>query len=217
MHPHPEVEGVYVEGTRLFTRNLVSGKRVYGETLVVHNDAEYRDWSPNRSKLAAYIRQGGRYVPIGKRSNVLYLGAANGTTASHVSDIVTEGSVYCVEFSPRSFRDLVGVCADRGNMIPILGDATRPQEYSFAVGEVDVVYQDVAQKGQARILMSNMETFSARYGMLAIKSRSEDVTAVPKEMFRKVVSSLREKGYKVLDSLPLGPYEKDHAMVVVER
>jgi fibrillarin-like rRNA methylase len=36
---------------------------------------------------------------------VLYLGAASGTTVSHVSDVVgPEGMVYAVEFSHRSGR-----------------------------------------------------------------------------------------------------------------
>ena len=45
-------------------------------------------WNPFRSKLAAAIvgGVGNIYMPPG--SKVLYLGAANGTTVSHVSDIV---------------------------------------------------------------------------------------------------------------------------------
>jgi len=43
-------------------------------------------------------------------SKVLYLGAASGTTVSHVSDIVGEhGHVYAVEFSKRCGRDLVNL------------------------------------------------------------------------------------------------------------
>jgi len=43
-------------------------------------------------------------------SKVLYLGAASGTTVSHVSDIVgKDGIVYAVEFSHRSGRDLVNM------------------------------------------------------------------------------------------------------------
>ena len=43
-------------------------------------------------------------------SKVLYLGAASGTTVSHVADLVgEEGLVYAVEFSHRSGRDLINV------------------------------------------------------------------------------------------------------------
>ena len=45
---------------------------------------------------------------------MLYLGAASGTTVSHVSDVVgPEGMVYAVEFSHRPGRDLPGHPAHR--------------------------------------------------------------------------------------------------------
>ena len=47
-------------------------------------------------------------MPVKPGARVLYLGAANGTTVSHVSDIVgPTGFVYAVEFSKRSGRDLL--------------------------------------------------------------------------------------------------------------
>lgn len=45
-------------------------------------------WNPFRSKLAAAIVGGVGAVHMPPGSKVLYLGAANGTTVSHVSDIV---------------------------------------------------------------------------------------------------------------------------------
>lgn len=52
---------------------------------------------------------------------VLYLGAASGTTVSHVSDIVgPEGVVYAVEFSHRPGRDLINMAKLRTNVIPII-------------------------------------------------------------------------------------------------
>lgn len=60
-------------------------------------------------------------------SKVLYLGAASGTTVSHVSDLVGEtGVVYGVEFSKRSGRDLVNLAKKRTNIIPIIDDARYP-------------------------------------------------------------------------------------------
>jgi fibrillarin-like pre-rRNA processing protein len=102
-------------------------------------------------------------------------------------------------------------------MIPILGDATLPDGYRFAIGNADIVYQDVAQKGQADILANNMECFSARYGMVSIKARSEDVTASPERIFDRACKRLEERGMAVLDMMSLERYEKDHAMIVVER
>ena len=49
---------------------------------------EYRVWNPFRSKLAAAILGGVDKIHMRPGSKVLYLGAASGTTVSHVSDIV---------------------------------------------------------------------------------------------------------------------------------
>lgn len=205
--------GVFKDGDKLYTINSVPGKRVYGEKLV-KADVEYREWIPNRSKLAAYLLKGGSFFPFDKDSSVLYLGAASGTTSSHIADIAA--TVSCVEFSPRSFRDLVSVCEVRTNMIPILADATKPNEYAFAVSSPDVVYQDIAQKGQADIFIKNFKTFSAKKGLLVIKSRSEDVARDPKKVFADASSTLTSAGLKVIEMVTLDPFEKDHAMIAVE-
>jgi Fibrillarin-like rRNA methylase len=205
------------ENGKIYTRSLAPGIRVYGEKLHTMNGEEYREWSPIRSKLSAYLMLGGKEMPIRKDSRILYLGAASGTTASHVSDLVPDGIVYCVEFSPRSFRDLVRTCENRKNMVPLLGDATIPDSFSFAVDSVDIVYQDVAQKRQHEILVNNMERFSASAGMVAVKSRSEDVTASPEIIFKQTCDALRAHGSRILDMRPLDPYEKDHAMIVVRK
>ncbi len=208
-------EGVLTDSERLFTKNLVPSARVYGERLYDYRGEEYREWVPSRSKLAAYLKLGGKTFPFREGSKVLYLGAASGTTASHISDILAEGRVYCVEISPRSFRDLVAVCERRGNMVPILGDAARPEDYSLVMEDVDVVYQDVAQKNQVSMFLKNMRAFEAGDGMIAIKARSEDVARPPKEIFEEAERKLRREGLRVVENLPLDPLEKDHAMIVV--
>jgi len=215
---HPTAfPGVFTDGDRLYTLNSAPGHAVYGERAVSIDGAEYREWSVTRSKLAAYLRNGGRHFPLDETSSVLYLGAASGTTASHVADIACRGTVYCVEFSPRSFRDLVAVCETRSNMVPLLADATRPSEFAFAVDAVTLVYQDVAQKGQAAILATNMKAFSSPRGMLVVKSRSEDVSRTPREVYNMVRGQLAGEGLAVVETVPLDPMEKDHAMMVVER
>jgi len=84
---------------RIITKNLTPGIRVYDEKLINIENEEYRIWNPFRSKLAALVIKGSS-ITIKKNDKVLYLGAANGTTPSHVSDIVTDGTVFGVEFSP---------------------------------------------------------------------------------------------------------------------
>ncbi|QLH75658.1 MAG: fibrillarin-like rRNA/tRNA 2'-O-methyltransferase [Methanomassiliicoccales archaeon] len=207
--------GVFTDGSMLFTRNSVPNDRVYGERLYDQEGVEYREWVPSRSKLAAYLRKGGESFPFKEGTTVLYLGAASGTTSSHVADIVGKGTVYCVEVSPRSFRDLVAVCEKRKNMVPVLSDATRPEDYSFIVESPDILYQDIAQKGQAAIFVKNMRAFGIKEGMLTVKARSEDVTKDPKEVFADVTSQLERSGFKVVELVDLDPFEKDHAMAVV--
>jgi len=209
--------GVQRSGDMLLTRNLAPGRRVYGERLFSQDGVEYREWVPDRSKLGAYLRKGGGSFPFRPDSHVLYLGASFGTTPSHVSDLVPDGRVYCVEISPRSFRELVGVCETRPNMMPILGDATKPDDIAFLVERVDVVYQDVAQKNQAGIFAKAMKRFSAPFGMLAVKARSEDVTKDPGIVFKEAAAQLEREGLRVVDVMGLEPFEKDHAMIVVER
>jgi fibrillarin-like pre-rRNA processing protein len=208
---------VFLDRGRLYTESLCPGRRIYGERLFTISGTEYREWDPRRSKLAAYLTVGGKQFPFRKDSKVLYLGASSGTTPSHVADICADGKVYCVEFAQRMFRDLVGTCETRPNMMPILGDATVPSEYSMFADSVDVVYQDVAQKMQAKILCDNMDAFNAEYGMVAVKARSEDVTASPESIFGDAEKVIRHRGYKVIDDEPLDPYEKAHAMIVIGR
>jgi fibrillarin-like pre-rRNA processing protein len=92
---HPNFMQIYQvaleDGThRLATRNLTPGRAIYGERLVHFKKIEYRVWDAFRSKLAAAITKGMRILPIRPEIRVLYLGAASGTTPSHVSDIVGE-------------------------------------------------------------------------------------------------------------------------------
>jgi fibrillarin-like pre-rRNA processing protein len=115
------------------------------------------------------------------------------------------------------FRELVVTSETRPNMMPILGDATRPEEYSMFTDRVDIVYQDVAQKMQAKILCDNMDAFNAEFGMMAVKARSEDVTASPDSIFKDAERALREMGFSILDDEPLEPFEKAHAMIAVKR
>jgi len=222
--PHPRFPQIYVvtldDGTeKLATRNLALGRTVYGEKLVRFEGIEYRLWDPFRSKLAAAILKGIKTVPIQPGHQVLYLGAASGTTASHVSDIVGEkGHVYCVEFAARALRELVNnVCPYRLNMTPILEDARFPEKYAlFIRGKVDNIYCDIAQPEQAKILADNADLYlkDGRWIMLAVKAQSIDVTKEPSEVYRRELKVLESRGFIVEDVVHLEPYDKAHAMIV---
>jgi len=218
-NPFTEVEGirgVYSGGRTLVTINAAPGVNVYGERLMDFGDVQYRSWDPNRSKLAAMILLGGRDFGLDRGTKVLYLGAASGTTASHVSDIVTDGIVYCIEISPRVFRDLVHVCESRKNMIPVLADASRPVDYAHMIEGVELVYQDIAQRNQADIFARNMFSFEAERGILMLKSRSVDVSKDPKEVYANVKRFLTLKNLEVKQVIDLDEYAKDHAAFIVE-
>jgi len=95
--PHPRFPAVYQvtleDGAqRLATKNMTPARSVYGERLIEDKGVGYRLWDPFRSKLAAAILKNLKSVPIKPGHKILYLGAASGTTASHVSDIVGEKS-----------------------------------------------------------------------------------------------------------------------------
>jgi fibrillarin-like pre-rRNA processing protein len=207
--------GVYLVDNRLATKNLSPGFRVYGEKLVKDGEDEYRMWDIYRSKLAAAIHKGLKEMPIKAGSSVLYLGAATGTTASHISDIVgEEGVVFCVEFAQRSMRDLLQVCERKQNMFPIMGDARQPQDYSEGIGKVDVIYQDVAQPDQDSIFLKNSQLFLEKggWGMIAIKSQSIDVTKEPRIIFEKFVAKVGSE-IEVTDQINLAPYDLEHLFI----
>jgi fibrillarin-like pre-rRNA processing protein len=154
-------------------------------------------------------------MPIKAGSSVLYLGAATGTTASHISDIVgEEGVVFCVEFAQRSMRDLLQVCERKQNMFPIMGDARQPQDYSEGIGKVDVIYQDVAQPDQDSIFLKNSQLFLEKggWGMIAIKSQSIDVTKEPRIIFEKFVAKVGSE-IEVTDQINLAPYDLEHLFI----
>lgn len=221
--PHPTFPSIYrimqKETKRLATRNLTPGRNVYGEKLITYKGVEYRLWDPFRSKLAAAIMKNLENFPIKPTHKVLYLGAASGTTASHVSDIVgSEGHVYCIEFAHRTIRELINnVCTFRANMSPVLEDARFPQKYAMFISErVNEVYCDIAQPEQARILADNARLFLGKQGriMLAVKAHSIDVTKEPSQIYRREVKILQSRGYSIKEIVNLEPYDKAHAMVV---
>jgi len=205
------------ENTRRVTKNLTPNIQVYGEKLITVDGIEYRLGSHHRSKLAGMIEKG-MNLPFREDSRVLYLGAASGTTASHVSDIVDKGRVFAVEFSARIMRDLIDVCSQRSNMVPIFADAGQPGLYKAIVGSVDVIYQDVAQPNQAEIALVNAREFLKPRGYLVmvIKARSVDSTVNPKMVYEQELDKLG-KEFNLLDKKVLRPYHPDHLAVIAQR
>lgn len=211
-------DNVFSIDGRLATENLVPGMRVYGEKLHKIDEKEYRQWDPYKSKLAGAIKKGLKDFPIKRGMNVLYLGASTGTTASHISDIVgKKGMVFCVEISAISMKQLLPLSEKRENLVPILGDARKPDDYKD-VGKVDIIYQDVAQPDQDDILIINAKKYLKKNGiaMFCVKSQSIDVLKAPKEVFNIVKKKL-EPYFEIVQDIALEPYDKDHLFLVLRK
>ncbi len=208
--------GVYTENDQLYTVNAVAGSDVYGERRVQRDGVEYREWERYRSKAAAAITKGLREFPVAQDDSVLYLGASTGTTVSHIADIVTEGMVYAVEYAPQIIRKLVSVAQTRDNIAPITGDARKPWEYAPLCAQVDVLYQDVTQQDQIRILQQNADMFLAAdgYAVIAIKARSISSSKPPEEVFDECKEQLQED-FEIVDGKKLSPFHTDHLFLVL--
>lgn len=223
-HRHPGIFMAKGKEDALVTKNLDVGTSVYGEKRIAvetesDGKVEYRVWNPFRSKIAAAIVGGVENIWIGPGTKLLYLGAASGTTVSHCSDVVgPEGLVYAVEFSHRSGRDLINVAKKRRNIIPIIEDARHPLKYRMLVGMVDVIFADVAQPDQARIVGLNAKYFLKNGGhfVISIKANCIDSTVPAEVVFASEVKKLQEMDFKPYEQVTLEPYERDHAVVTGE-
>ena len=207
-----------VEGERkLATENLVPGNQVYNEKLLNVKGVEYRIWNPFRSKLAASIMNGLKDFPFNKKSDVLYLGVSTGTTISHISDIIGQsGTIFGIEHASRVARDFLDrVASHRKNIVPIIQDARKPEEFFSVYKKVDTVYVDIAQPDQTDIAIENCKLYlkSGGYLFLVIKTRSIDVTKDPKRVIKNEIKKL-ESLFEIKQTIDLQPYDKDHAMVV---
>ena len=209
-----ETTGVYRDKNQFFTKNPVKGYKVYNEKILRKNDIEYRSWNPYRSKLSAALQNNIEFK-IKPDSTVLYLGAATGTTVSHISDILEKGIIYAVENAPVSMKKLLKVCKKRENIIPISEDAFHPDRYNMIVPSVDLVYQDISQRNQAEIFVDNVKRYLKKdgSGLIMVKARSVDVSLKPKKVYDNVCRKLEKNNIKVKEIVDLSPFEKDHAAI----
>lgn len=209
--------GLVRRGTNLFTPNLEPGRRVYDEDLVADPRGELRRWDPWRSKLAAYLlhRPPGPLPP--RPRSILYLGAAHGTTASHLSDLLPEGTIFLVEKSPVAFAQLLGLAKRRPNLLPILGDAQLPERYAADVTPVDLVYQDVAQAAQASIFVENLRATAGprAEGILMLKTRSVTQRRPGPVVLREAQREIARAGFKVHATIDLSPFSREHVALAV--
>jgi fibrillarin-like pre-rRNA processing protein len=212
------IKGVFTEQKKLFTINPEACQHisVYNERLVTRGGQEYRSWNPYRSKLAAALHKELQFS-LSPDAQVLYLGAATGTTVSHLSDIVQKGLIYAVEQSPLAMQKLLHVCKQRPNIIPILEDAYHPDRYSAIVSPVHLVYQDISQRNQAEIFLKNIRRYlqPKGTGLIMVKARSIDVSLKPEHCYQQVIDYLKDHGATIITKLDLSPFETDHAALLI--
>jgi fibrillarin-like pre-rRNA processing protein len=207
------VENVFILETAKGEEWLATLAR-YPEETIRYDGKFFRPWTPATSKLSSMILKG-MQVPLSSMSRVLYLGAASGTTVTHVSDIAADGIVYAVEFAARPARGLLRAVADRENIIPLIADARHPERYPPFIDHVDFLYQDVAQPDQADIAIANADKYLSRggYVLIAIKARSISAAGDVKDIFAKEIERLAER-FEVLEKVSLEPLHHDHMAVL---
>ena len=204
------------EREELWTETVGDPPPVYGERWTEVGDRRCRLFEPGRSKLAAAVVRGwtGDLPSDGERW--LYLGAASGTTASHVADLVgPAGRLYAVERSVRPFGRLLALAERWPNLRPILSDARDPLGYANLVPPVEGIYCDIAQADQLEILARNAELFLRGEGariLIALKTasmgRHRSATG-----HREAAESFLSEEYALYPAVSLEPFHRAHFMV----
>jgi fibrillarin-like pre-rRNA processing protein len=209
-------KGVFEHQQKIWTQNRVPGNRVYGEELLNYNGTEYRNWNPYKSKLCAAIKKGLAEFPVAKDQSILYLGSAEGTTLSHLSDILEEtGVLIGVDVSSRTVPKLLNISEQRPHLIPILADANKPDEYPDEIREIpfDFLFQDISQKNQTEIFIKNLSLLKPNgHCMLVVKASSID-SQKPAEQIIAQETRLLAPYCDLLQTVLLEPFEKKHALL----
>jgi fibrillarin-like rRNA methylase len=199
--------------SELWTETVGQEPPVYGERWTESDGRPYRSFEPTRSKLsAAIVKEWSGPLPA-PGEWWLYLGAASGTTASHVADLVgPTGRVFAVERSVRPFSRLLALAERWPNLVPILGDARDPTTYGALVPPVHGVYGDIAQADQVEIVLANAALYlegNPGFVLMALKTASMGREATAVQHVRRAEEDLAQ----VLDletSVRLDPFHRGH-------
>ena len=219
------VWGVRKEGRSLWTRNAVKGISVRGEKRKRDGRIEWRRWEPTRSKVAAAILRT-RVEPSSllptPGSTCLYLGASSGGTVSHIHDFVCGadnhhgGQLVAVEISPRMVRDLVKLSDSRPGLVPVLGDARKPEQVApFIREKASWIHQDLSIADQAETFVKMATSFLAPdgIGLLSLKAASERSSeGDDNSRFQKAEQILRDSDLVFQERMDLKGLEEQHVV-----
>jgi fibrillarin-like pre-rRNA processing protein len=192
-------KGIIYTGKDIKTKDTTTGK--------------LREWDPTRSKVAAGIKKG--IIPnIKENDKVLYLGAAEGYTIAYISDILPKGTVYGIDISPYSMQKLLLAAHRRKNLIPILADCNKVDEYKDLILEKqDFIIQDIAQKNQVEILIKNADLFLKKKGYVLLSLK---LSAISQKNHKKTTEDqltiFRQK-FNIINQRRLDPFEKKHVLI----
>jgi fibrillarin-like pre-rRNA processing protein len=181
--------------------------------------AEYREWNPFRSKYCAAIKNGLEKSIFFEGAKVLYLGSAEGTSVSHVSDIVGDrGFIFGVDISETAMQKLIDLSEIRHNIFPIIGDAEQPDEYApFIEGKVDILFQDVSQRNQAEIFVKNARFLKkGGFGALTLKTKSISQSKKMRDVLSEEKKKLAES-FEVAQVVSLEPFEASHYLILAKK
>lgn len=80
---------------------------------------------------------------------------------------------------------------------------------------VDVIFADVAQPDQARILGINAALFVKNRGhfVISIKASCVDSTKPAEAVFAQEIEALKKEKFRPVERISLEPYERDHIVV----
>ena len=223
--PRKIVWGVRREGRNLWTRNAVKGISVRGERRKRDGRIEWRRWDPTRSKVAAAIlrtrEEPSSLLPT-PGSTCLYLGASSGGTVSHIHDFVCGaenhhgGQLVAVEISPRMVRDLVKLSDRRPGLVPVLGDARKPEQIAaFIRGKANWIHQDLSIADQAETFVKMATSFLAPggIGLLSLKAASERASeGDDNSRFQKAEQILRDSDLVFQERMDLKGLEEQHVV-----
>jgi rRNA 2'-O-methyltransferase fibrillarin len=83
---------------------------------------------------------------------------------------------------------------------------------------IDVIFADVAQPDQARIVSYNASFFLKQGGfvVISIKANCIDSTASAEAVIGSEIKKLQGMNFKPREYVTLEPYERDHGVVVAE-
>jgi len=210
------LEVVREDRRELWTEAVGDLPPVYGERWVEAGNRRLRQFEPGRSKLAAAVTRGWTGDLPAPGEQWLYLGAASGTTASHVADLVGPlGRVYAIERSVRPFARLLALAERWPNLRPILADARVPRDYAMLVPPVDGLYADVAQPDQLAIVLANAELLLRGDGarlLVALKTPSMG-RGRSAGAHRDASEATLADSITLAPSVSLEPFHRGHYMV----